>query len=107
MAAAANNVSSDLPAQSHESRWAMFEWLSQQSAGQLIGLTAVLMGPLIAIVAIASAAWARVRRMEMEASLKEQMIERGMSADEIERVLAAGQGKRCRHRLQATEESVA
>ena len=75
----------------------MLEWLSQQSAGQLVGLTAVLMGPLIAITAVVSAAWARVRRVEaqahiveMEAALKQQMIERGMSAEEIERVLAAG-----------------
>ena len=76
----------------------MFEWLSQQSAGQLIGLTAVVMGPLIAIAAVVSAAWARVRRAEMQARivetdavLKQQMIERGMSADEIVRVLEAGQ----------------
>jgi hypothetical protein len=75
----------------------MFEWLSQQSAGQLVGLTAVMMGPLIAIVAIVSAAWARVRRVEVQARLaetdavlKQQMIERGMSADEIVRVLEAG-----------------
>ncbi len=76
----------------------MLEWLSQQSAGQLIGLTAVVMGPLIAITAVASAAWARVRRAELQARaaesdavLKQQMIERGMSADEIVRVLEAGQ----------------
>jgi hypothetical protein len=76
----------------------MLEWLSQLSAGQMIGLIAVIGGPLIAIVAIVSAAWARVRRAELQArraetaaALKEQMIERGMSADEIVRVLDAGQ----------------
>jgi hypothetical protein len=76
----------------------MFEWLSQQSAGQLIGLTAVVMGPLIAISAVIAGAWARVRRAEVlarvaesDAVLKQQMIERGMSADEIVRVLEAGQ----------------
>jgi hypothetical protein len=79
----------------------MLDWLSQQSPGQLTGLVAVVMGPLIAIVAIVSASWARVRRnelqahiAEMEAALKQQMIERGMSADEIERVLAAGQSNK-------------
>jgi hypothetical protein len=76
----------------------MLEWLSQLSAGQMIGLIGVIGGPLIAIVAIVSAAWARVRRAELQArraetdaALKEQMIERGMSAEEIVRVLEAGQ----------------
>ncbi len=75
----------------------MNEWLSQQSAGQITGLVAVICGPLIAIVAVISASWARVkraelqaRRHEVDASLKQQMIERGMSAEEIERVLTAG-----------------
>jgi hypothetical protein len=31
--------------------------------------------------------WYKMRKAEMEASLKQQMIERGMSADEIVRVL--------------------
>ena len=34
--------------------------------------------------------WASVRRAEIEANLKRDMIARGMSADEIQRVLAAG-----------------
>ena len=78
----------------------MLEWLSHQAAGQMIGLirSAVIGGPLIAIVAIVSAAWVRVRRAELQArrvetdaALKEQMIERGMAAEEIVRVLEAGQ----------------
>jgi hypothetical protein len=76
----------------------MSDWLSQQSAGQMIGLISVVGGLLIAITAIVSAAWARVRRAELlarlaesDAVLKQQMIERGMSADEIVRVLEAGQ----------------
>ena len=88
----------------------MFDWLSQQSAGQLIGLTAVVMGPLIAITAVIGGAWARVRRVELqahlaetEAVLKQQMIERGMSADEIVRVLDAGQGKVAKAKLLARE----
>ncbi len=91
----------------------MLEWLSQQSPGQLIGLVAVMMGPLIAIVAIVSGSWARVRRAEayaqvaeMEAALKQQMIERGMSADEIVRVLAAGQTNKSK-KNKGVEEPVA
>jgi hypothetical protein len=89
----------------------MLEWLSQQSAGQMIGLIAVIGGPLIAITAIVAAAWARVRRAEFlahqaetEAALKQQMIERGMSADEIVRVLAAGQSNLGKPKPVAEEE---
>ena len=37
--------------------------------------------------------WRRMRKDELDASLKHEMIARGMSADEIERVLAAKTGK--------------
>jgi len=46
----------------------------------------------ITIMSVASTAayyWHKVRRAELEASLKHEMIERGMSAGEIERVLQA------------------
>lgn len=46
----------------------------------------------ITIMSVASTAtyyWHKVRRAEIEASLKHEMIERGMSAAEIERVLQA------------------
>jgi hypothetical protein len=78
----------------------MLEWLEKQNVDQLIGFVAVAGGLLIPIVAIISAQWARVRReecrtrqAETEAALKQQMIERGMSADEMVRVLESGQMK--------------
>lgn len=74
------------------------EWLARQNAGQMTGLAAVTGGILIAIIAILSGVWSRARRaesrarqVEAELALKQEMIERGMSADEIERVLKAGQ----------------
>ncbi len=79
----------------------MGEWLAHQNPRDLIGLAGVIVGPLIAVVAIVCAAWTRVRRTEaqahiaeLEAALKQQMIEKGMSADEIERVLSGDQGPR-------------
>jgi surface antigen len=91
----------------------MSDWLLQQSPGHLISMVAIVMGPLIAIVAIVSASWARVRRAEthvqiaeMEAALKQQMIERGMSADEIVRVLEAGQSSKGK-KNKGVEEPVA
>lgn len=78
----------------------MVEWLSQLPAGQVIALLAVSGGVLIAVVSVAAGAWVRVRRADLQAhladvdaALKQQMIERGMSVDEIERVLAAGRGR--------------
>jgi hypothetical protein len=88
----------------------MLEWLSQQSAGQITGLVAVLIGPMIAMVAIVSAAWTRVRRIETqgriaeaELAVKQEMIERGMSADDIERVLQAGQNSRAEKQQDAEQ----
>lgn len=46
-------------------------------------------GMIIALVAILTGYHRKMIRDDMEATLKMEMIERGMSADEIERVLAA------------------
>ena len=84
------------------------DWLARQNAGQVTGLAAVTGGILIAIIAIVSGVWSRARRaesrarqVEAELALKQEMIERGMSADDIERVLKAGQASaapsRCSH----------
>jgi len=75
---------------------------------------AVFMGvPFLAWVVISIAHnWRRVRTSEHLAALKQNMIERGMSAEDIERVINAGlpagaesekdeyqlSGGRCRHR---------
>ena len=69
----------------------MSEFLDKFNGGQLIGLVAVLVGPLIALVAIAASQWRRVRIAELEAALKQQMLDKGMSAAEIEQVMRSGQ----------------
>ena len=45
---------------------------------------------LVALIAIIARQWRQVRVGEAEAGLKLRMIERGFSADEVERVLQAG-----------------
>lgn len=45
---------------------------------------------LICVVPTLAHYWAKVRQTEVEASLKREMIERGMSAEEICSVLEAG-----------------
>jgi len=54
-------------------------------------LSVIGLGALIAIVAIIAAHWSEVRRAEADAVLKQDMLQRGMTADEIERVLRASQ----------------
>jgi hypothetical protein len=49
----------------------------------------ILMSMTIPIVAIIAGTWYKVQRARSENELKQSMIERGMSVEEIERVLAA------------------
>jgi hypothetical protein len=67
----------------------MWELLSKLNGGELIALTAVL-GVFVAgaISAIVNQ-WRKVRVAELEAALKQQMLEKGMSAADIEQVLKA------------------
>jgi hypothetical protein len=53
----------------------------------------VVLGCGIPIVAIVGFSWYMIVRTTSEAELKRSMVERGMSAEEIERVLAAGSTK--------------
>jgi len=65
----------------------MGELLQRLDGGELIGLTAVLIGPLIAIVGIVTSQWRRVRLAEIESTLKQQILAKGMSAAEIKEVI--------------------
>jgi len=73
------------------------------SPDEVIGLLMLACGTAVAIIALLTAHKRRAQRDEMEATLKMEMIERGMSADEVERVLAAKMGPpaktpSCNHR---------
>jgi hypothetical protein len=74
---------------------AMSELLHRFDAGEIIGLVAVGGGLLVGITAIVVGTWAKVRRTEIAAALKQEMLNRGMSAEDIRAVLDAG-SKRCR-----------
>ena len=50
----------------------------------------VVMVFAIPIVFIVVSAWYKIEKMKSSDSLKRKMIERGMSVEEIERVIAAG-----------------
>ncbi len=50
----------------------------------------VIMGCLIPIAGIVGGYWYSAQKMRSEHELKKTMIERGLSAAEIERIMAAG-----------------
>jgi hypothetical protein len=69
------------------------EFLQGDSGRTLLGLVTVVAifgGPLLVI---GWAVWLKYRRKELDAELKRTMIERGMSADDIVRVLEAKTGQ--------------
>ncbi len=51
---------------------------------------AIIMGCLIPIVSIIASYWYKAQKVRSEHQLKRTLIERGASAAEIERILAAG-----------------
>jgi hypothetical protein len=75
----------------------MSDLLSQMTGGQLIAVIAISGAMLVAAISVLSGAWVsvrqtecRTRRFELETALKKDMLDRGMSLDEIERMFAAG-----------------
>jgi hypothetical protein len=68
----------------------MIDFLSGLNPRDLIILVSVVGGLLCAIIAIVAGAWQKVRRAEIIAALKQDMLNRGMSADDIRSVLEAG-----------------
>jgi len=68
----------------------MSELLSRFEPGEMIGLVAVTGGLLCGLVAIIMGIWHEHRKTEVNAALKQDMLNRGMSADDIRSVLDAG-----------------
>lgn len=67
----------------------------------LIPIIAIVCGCTVAAIGIIAHNWRRARKAELDASLKAEMLRRGMSVDEIERVLKAGRNSPeayCDHR---------
>jgi hypothetical protein len=79
----------------------MSDFLAKFDAGEFIGLVAVGGGLLCGIIAIIMGVWHETRKAELAASLKQDMLNRGMSADEIRMVMDSGtkrSGRENRHR---------
>jgi hypothetical protein len=77
----------------------MHDILSKVDQETLLGLCGMLLGALgiiggisVAITKVVSSHYRKTQLDEMEATLKMEMIQRGMSADEIDKVLGAKMG---------------
>jgi hypothetical protein len=68
----------------------MHELLSKIEPGHLIGLVSVIGGLACGIVAIVMGVGLEMRRVELAAGLKRDMLDRGMTAEEIRIVMEAG-----------------
>ena len=69
--------------------------ISRLEPSDLIAFAVFGIGGLIALVSIISVQWRLHKRGEMETALKQEMIARGMSAEEIERIIKAGPNSAC------------
>jgi hypothetical protein len=67
----------------------MLDFISQIGVGSFIAVVAVVGAFLIPLTAIIAAFSYKHRRLSIEAALKQQMLERGMSAEQIREVLQA------------------
>jgi hypothetical protein len=71
----------------------MLEFLSRFDGGELIAIIAIAGGLLVGLVVMIADYWHRIRKAEIAAKLKHDMLDRGMSAEEIRIVLEAGTKK--------------
>ncbi len=72
----------------------MLELLSKLNGDDLVGLCMMAAFALVAVAWAAATQWRRVRIAELNIELKQQLLERGMSAAEIAQVVAAGENGR-------------
>lgn len=71
----------------------MTDLLSKFSGGELIAIVAIVGGLVCGVLVVAGEFWHRIRKAEIAAKLKQDMLDRGMTPEEIRIVLEAGSDK--------------
>jgi hypothetical protein len=71
----------------------MADLFNKLSGEEVMLLAFIVTGGVIALTAILGGIWYNHRKVEMEASLKAELIKQNRSADEIERILKASSGE--------------
>src|SRR5436309_3231413 len=69
----------------------MSELLNHIPSHDVAGLLFAVVAGVVTLGVFIARYWTKVRRAEIDAALKHDMLQRGMGADEIERVLRASQ----------------
>jgi hypothetical protein len=67
----------------------MLEALVDKQPALLIPILAILGASVVSLVWVVAHYWAKGRRMELETALKKDMLNRGLGAADIERILLA------------------
>ena len=83
----------------------MEDFFAKFNPGELIGFVAVVGGFLSGMLAIVMNTWYYIRKAEIAAALKRDMLNRGMSADEIRTVVEAGSKRSRKDRPKAEAEA--
>ena len=74
----------------------MFELLQRLDGGEMLGLVAILGGVLIALFGIVMGTWYSMHWASHQNALKREMLARGMSVDEIERLTLTEAERLCK-----------
>lgn len=67
----------------------MIELASRLTSNHFVTLLVVAMVLIAAVLLSAVSAWGKVRQSQIAANLKQDMLDRGMSAEEIKTILGA------------------
>lgn len=70
-----------------------WQWLPQPNGGDFTAILAMAIGCLIGITIISLRVAYQIHKNKLDDALKRELLDRGMSADEIATVLNAGQHK--------------
>jgi hypothetical protein len=81
------------------------EFWSLSNPVWLIPMVAIVAGCLTGILCTMAESWRKVRVAEMDAALKQQMLDRGWSAEEIQRVLKLSSSSEDRSRSSSSKGS--
>jgi hypothetical protein len=68
----------------------MADLISKFDSGEIIGLVTVVLTFLFMVSPIVAFCWYKIHKNNVNAALKQDMLSRGMSAEEIKMVLEAG-----------------
>jgi hypothetical protein len=68
----------------------MYHYTFRITSNDLLIIIAIVCAAIVALVFCVAVAWARVRKAQIDADLKRDMLDRGLSPEEIDTVLEAG-----------------